>query len=359
MKIYSGKELEKMQKGVILFVAEEEELKEGTTGSGKISYYEGSIYTGPLVFTGKSFEKLGYGRQDFSHSDISCDDIGGPIGDTVYLYEGMYDYRKTQWIYGNGIFYFMKDEMPDSYFAGYFEGTTCVGEYNGPDIGSVLLPSFENTKRLDHLYPKQGKIKKMAEELKSNGSVDYLFIGDSYFDNLNRYKGKDGRTLFEEYKGKNNAMNMGIGGWRYIDFIPYINKLVIRGNPKHMIVNLGFNDIHSGKDATMTLKEMDDFLSPILLQFPDIRIYLLTVSHFPAFSQFRKEEDKYNEEIKRRFQNDRNITVIDADTVFEDIKNSNLNFRDFIEPDLIHPNEKGYEKWMPYILKRVDGYQFE
>lgn len=357
MRIYSGKESEQIQKGVILFVTEDDELKTGTTGCGKISYCEGSIYTGPLVFTGKTFEKLGYGRQDFFNSSISCDDIGGPIGDRVYLYEGMFDYRKTQWIYGNGIFYFTKDGKPDAYFAGFFEGTSCIDEYRGPEIDSVLLPSFKGTKKLDCLYPKQGKIAKLTKERKEHKDVDYLFIGDSYFDNLNNYKGKDGGTLFELYKGKNNALNLGIGGWRYIDFIPYLDSFVLCGKPKNIIVNLGFNDIHSGKDADQTLKDMSDFLSPILAKFPDIKIYLLTVSHFPAFPQFRNEEDKYNDEIKRRYRHDRNIEIIEADTVFEDIKNSNLNFDDYIEPDLVHPNEKGYEKWMPYILTRIKGFK--
>ncbi len=357
MKVYTEKELEKIQKGATLFATEDNELKVGTVGSGKISYCEGSIYTGPLVFTGTSFEKLGYGRQDFSLSTISCDDVGGPIGDTVYLFEGMFDYRKTRWICGNGILYFMKGGKPDSYFPGYFEGTVCVGEYSGPNIESVLLPSFKNTNRLDHLYPKQGKIAKLTKEREEHRDIDFLFIGDSYFDNLNNYKGKDRGTLFEQYKGNNNAINMGIGGWRYIDFIPYLNQLVLCGNTKNLIVNLGFNDIHLGRNADTTLKDMSDFLSPFLAKFPNIRIYLLTVSHFPAFPQFRKEEDKYNEEIKKRFNNDKNVTVIDADTVFENIKNSNLNFTDYIEPDLVHPNEKGYEKWMPYILTRVKGFK--
>ncbi len=358
MKTYFGKELESIQKGAIIFTTENDELLKGVSGSGKVTYCERSIYTGPLVFTGKSFEKLGYGIQDFSSSTISCDDVGGPIGDTLYLYEGMFDYRKTSWICGNGIFYFLKDGKPDAFFAGYFNGTTCVGDYNGPDINSILNPSFKGTRRLNSLYPKQAKIQRLSEKLLEQCSIDYLFIGDSYFDNLNSYKDNDGNTLFEYYKGNNNAFNAGIGGWRFIDFIPYIDKLVFSGNPANMIVNLGFNDIHSGRNAETTLKDMNDFLAPILTKIPDIQIYLLTVSHFSAFPHFRKEENKYNEEIMNRFQDNNNITIIDSASVFEEIKNSNLDFNDYIEPDLIHPNEKGYEKWMPYILKRVKGYRF-
>lgn len=357
MKTYFGKELEKIHKGAIIFTTEDDELKAGTKGNGKISYLEGSIYTGPLTFTGTSFEKLGYGRQDFTLSTISNDDIGGPIDDTVYLYEGMFDYRKTQWICGNGIFYFLKDGKPDSYFAGYFQGTTCVGEYTGPKIESVLIPEFKEAKKLDALYPKQAKIARLSKELKEHGNTDFLFIGDSYLDNMNTYKGAEGGSLFNHYMKCNNACNMGIGGWRFIDFIPYIDKLVFSGNPKNMIVNLGFNDIHSGKSADETLKDMDNFLTPILNKLPDIKIYLLTVCHFPAFPIFREEEDKYNDEIKKRFKDNKNIIVIDADTVFENIKKNDVNFSDYIEPDLIHPNEKGYAEWMPYILKQVKGFK--
>lgn len=358
MRTFFKKELEQIQKGMIVFSTEDEELKIGTIGSGKVTYLEGSIYTGSLVFTGKSFEKLGYGRQDFSVSTISNDDIGGPIDDTVYLYEGMFDYRETGWIYGNGIIYFLKNGKPDAYYAGFFKGTAVVGEYTGPEIESVLLPEFRDAKKLDALYPKQSKIKQLTNDLKKYKSIDYLFIGDSYFDNLNFFKDENEKPLFEKYKKDNNAFNMGIGGWRYVDFLPYIDKLVIPSNPQNLIVNLGFNDMHFGKDANDTLKDMEKFLNPILSKLPDIKIYLLTVCHFPAFPHCKKEEEKYNEEIKRRFKDNGNITVIDSSEVFEKIKKKGLNITDYIEPDLIHPNNKGYEKWMPYILKRVEGYKY-
>ena len=63
MKIYTQSELQSIQKDVFFFITEGENLKEGIKGIAKIRYPEGSIYTGPVEFTGSSFEKIGYGNR--------------------------------------------------------------------------------------------------------------------------------------------------------------------------------------------------------------------------------------------------------------------------------------------------------
>ncbi len=357
MKRYTKEELEKIQHDVFFFLTEEEKLKVGVKGIAKIRYPEGSIYTGPVEFIGKSFEKIGYGVQDFTNSTVTCETVGGPIGDTLYLYEGMYDYKKTQWIYGDGIFYFLKDGKPNCYFPGYFSGTSFVREYQGQDLESMILPGFKNTKRLKELHPNQIRIANMIQSSKENTPFDFMLIGDSYFDFLNINHTKDNRTLTDVYSEGNNLVNYGIGGFRFCDFLPFVGELVKNSQPKNIIVNLGFNDIHNGKSASETLDDCRTFLKKIFAEKPDTRIYLLGVCHYPLFTGFRKEEDIYNIQFESFAKEFDNVSVIHSEDAFDDAFWNRTDWKDYIEPDLIHPNMNGYRLWMPRFLKEIDGYK--
>lgn len=345
MKVYTSKELAKIQKGALLFVSDDE-LKPGAKGNGVITYQEGSKYTGPLVFLGSSFEKLGYGTQDFTDSRINNDGVGGPDGDTLYLYQGEFDYRVSQWIYGNGIFYFLKDGKPDAYFPGFFSSTSYIKPYEGDNIEELLLPSFKNARRLSALRPNKARIAKMSLD---KSPVDILFVGDSYFDFLSNHFDNDGKNLFEHYTKGMNAANIGIGGYRFRNWIPLVETLIAPRNPQKIVVNLGFNDLHIGLSADDTLKDAKEFVFKVLEKLPNARIYLLNVSHFPAFVRLRKKEDEYNRKLEEWVKTDRRLSLIDGASAFPPVE----ELKPYSEDDLVHPNNLGYSLWMPFIMNAV------
>lgn len=353
MKIYTKKDLEQIQKGIILFVTNEDALRKGTRGTGVVRYVEGSVYKGPLVFTGKSFEKMGFGRQNFLESTINNDDVGGPIGDTLYLYEGMYDYERNDWIYGDGIFYFLKDGKPDAYCPGRYFGTIYVGEYSRDDLSDVLLPEFKNAKKLDSLLPHALRISQMEQELRKKGHYEYMLLGDSYFDFLAKHFAPNGLNLFEYYKKNNDICNVSIGGFRFLDFMPLIDRFVMRAKPKELIINLGFNDIHASGSALDTIEEAKEFFSKIHSLLPEVTIYPITVAHTPAFPSYKEEEEKYNTWLKGYGEKNAYLKVIDASKVFSSLD----DITPYLEEDHLHPNTLGYSLWMPFILQQVKGYK--
>lgn len=353
MRIYTQKELEVIQKGVIFFETEEDPLKEGTIGTGVVRYPEGSIYKGPLVYTGKTFEKSGFGRQNFLESTINNDDVGGPKGDTLYLYEGMYSYKKNDWIYGNGIFYFLKDGQPDAFCPGTYFGTIYVGEYTRDDLEEILLPEFKSAKRLTMLMPHEARIEKMEKALSQKGHYEYMLLGDSYFDFLGTHYTSNGQTVFDHYKKDNDICNVGIGGFRFLDFMPLIDRFVMKATPDQLIVNLGFNDIHASGSAETTIKQAKEFFSKVHSLLPNTLIYPITVAHTPAFPTYKEEEEKYNQWLIEYSKSVSYLRVIDAATVFSQLP----DMTPYIEPDKLHPNTLGYSLWMPFILKQVKGYK--
>ena len=114
---------------------------------------------------------------------------------------------------------------------------------------------------------------------------------------------------------------------------------------------------HSGKSVDETLNDCRAFLNSINSVTTNTNIYLLGVCHFPLFPAFREKEDSYNERLDEIGKEYRNVSVIHAENVFEEINKKGNDFLSYIESDLIHPNNKGYSVWMPEILRNVKGYK--
>ena len=112
-------------------------------GFGQIKYGEGSVYIGEVYFDGKEFHKLGYGRQDFTYSLIG--NVDSIINEKIYLFVGEFDYRKTNWIYGNGVLYYRDLEgKPSRFVKGFFSCLNKTDEYKGEFDYSLLIDGYIN-----------------------------------------------------------------------------------------------------------------------------------------------------------------------------------------------------------------------
>ena len=73
-------------------------------------YPEGSVYEGNLFYDG-SFNKFGVGMQCFKNTKISQEEFGGPKGLLIDKFVGNFNHLETNWIYGDGILYFVDDNI--------------------------------------------------------------------------------------------------------------------------------------------------------------------------------------------------------------------------------------------------------
>lgn len=56
---------------------------------------------------------------------------------------GAFDYRKTDWIYGNGVMYFVDENGEPQYFIkGFFSGLDKIGEWQGEFDYATLLNDY-------------------------------------------------------------------------------------------------------------------------------------------------------------------------------------------------------------------------
>lgn len=321
--------------GVWYFVPEGE-FKKGKSckGFGSIKYVEGSVYTGDIYYDGKSFEKLGYGQQDFTQSILSS--CGAVSSDVLYKYVGKYDYRKSDWIYGNGVMYYKgADGKPTHFRKAFFSGLSVIGEYKG-EFKEPLLEGY--TPEMEFFCDwknanAEAAIKSVCEKCASAENADVLFIGDSYFE-LAEAQDYAGSNRFSEYFPE-SYVNAGIGGSTFKDWLEYLPRL--KGLPqfKKIVVNLGFNDLHSNRSEERTFEYYKSFLKLTRGIFPKAQIYVIKAIHAPNFTELKKLEDAFNRMLENSAER-LGVKVVDWNGL---IAESGENC---FHCDGVHPNERGY-----------------
>lgn len=264
-------------------------------GFGVIKYPEGSVYSGDLYFDGKNYNKLGFGTQDFTHSTLGSVDPN--INEKRALFVGKYDYRKTDWIYGNGVLYYRDlNGQPSRFIKGFFNGLDLLKPYVGEFDYSRLVEGYTKEMESDYnprkeLFNRELKYYNQVEEL------DTLFVGDSYFEFW--YYEQFADITFNNVFDLKRVLNVGLGGTRFVDWLEYIPLLKDIKEPKNIVVNLGFNDLHSRFSVRKVFNHFKAFLKTFKEIFPNSNYYFLNVVHAPGFTDFYNNEIELNNIIEK------------------------------------------------------------
>ncbi|MCM1295430.1 MAG: SGNH/GDSL hydrolase family protein [Muribaculaceae bacterium] len=335
--------------GIWYFSPNEGAFRKGTPckGFGCIKYAEGSIYTGDIYYDGTNFNKLGYGQQDFTRSNIG--DLNKYLGEKKYKFVGAYDYRKTDWIYGNGVLYFTyPDGKPSHFLKGFFSGLDKKGEYKGEFDYSTLLRGY--TPDMEFNYNERetfisGILKDIDDSVNKVTEIDTLFFGDSYFELAENEEFAGENTLLKTF-GK-NCINAGIGGSRFDEWHGYFTRLKGIPQPKNIVINLGFNDLHGGGVSVKWVYE--NYLKMLALvreYFPKTKVYLIAVVHAPNFPNYLEKENKLNE-LTKNSAKALDVTVLDWNPLIEQSKDY------LFHVDAVHPNPKGYEIFINFLSENI------
>lgn len=338
------KEFKTNEPGIWYFIPKNEKFckRKSCIGFGVIKYGEGSIYTGDIYYDGKKFNKLGNGQQEFTYSTLGT--IDPNINEKKYMFVGKYDYRKTDWIYGNGVLYYKDlNGNPSRFIKGFFSGLEKISEYHGEFDYSNLLDGY--TKEMESDYSERTSLfNREKKNYEYVNKLDNLFIGDSYFE-FWYYNEFSNNTFPNDYSLENN-LNVGLGGSKFIDWYKYIPLLKDIQEPKNIIVNLGFNDLHSGFKPITVYHQFKKFINMLREIFPNSNYYILNVVHSPMFKDSHYElEIKFNE-IMKKHAKENNITIIDNKKAIQE-KEKEANC---FHKDLVHLNDLGY-KVMDSLIK--------
>ena len=213
------------------------------------------------------------------------------------------------------------------------------------------------------LHPGTEKRHESFNEISKKGEAQLVFLGDSI---THAWESpKRGKEVWEKYWAPLKAANFGISG----DRTEHVLWRLDHGNfdglkPKAIVLMIGTNNTgHQGRKQ----KELNDavyqctaqqaaegvkaILAKLKAKCPTAKILLLAI--FPrganAEDKMRQQNEATNA-IINGFADDKTVFFMDIGAKF---LQPDGTLSKEIMPDLLHPNEKGYEIWTEAIQAKV------
>lgn len=194
------------------------------------------------------------------------------------------------------------------------------------------------------------------EKLNEEGreTARLLFLGDS----ITQGWESAGADLWDEYYTHYGAHNIGFSGDRTENVLWRLEHGAVDGlNPEITVVMIGTNNTgHRQDPAECTVKGVELILDELTERLPESKILLLSI--FPRGETPDDEMRVLNREINSKlaaFESRKNVTWFDINSVF--LTDDGVLTED-IMPDLLHPNEAGYQIWaetmQPVLMDLLD-----
>jgi beta-glucosidase len=200
---------------------------------------------------------------------------------------------------------------------------------------------------VDWWMPRHEQVLKRVAE----GNVDLILIGDSITHGWERA----GKEMWDKYYAPRNAVNMGFSGDRTQHVLWRLDNGEIDGiQPRLAILMIGTNN--SNRDDN-TAEEIADGIKAICARLraklPGTKILLLAIfpRGDPAQREAKDQDAAFNgqwaknEEASRlaaRIADNKMIFYLDINKAF---LNEAGDLTREVMPDLLHPQEKGYQIW--------------
>ncbi len=179
------------------------------------------------------------------------------------------------------------------------------------------------------------------DEVKAHKNAQVIFIGDSITQGWER----DGFNVWNHNYAKYNAVALGFGGDRTENILWRLQQGEVEGlNPKVAVLMFGTNNTgHRHEDPKTTAIGIKRNIDELQQRLPNTKILLLAI--FPRDEKPDGELRQINNGINAiisGFADNQKIFFLDINKSFLD---ANGVLTKDIMPDLLHPNEKGYEIW--------------
>ena len=158
-----------------------------------------------------------------------------------------------------------------------------------------------------------------------------LFVGDSTFT-----KWKTIHDDLPEY----TVINRGFGGSTMSDLLYFTERIVIRYQPRLIVVQEGGNDLHGGRTPAQLLADMKAFVEKVRGALPEVPILLCSTTPNPARWSEVEIRKQANELVKEYAGTQKNVTYVN---LFDAFLGTDGKPREelFIE-DHLHPSHAGY-----------------
>jgi lysophospholipase L1-like esterase len=173
-----------------------------------------------------------------------------------------------------------------------------------------------------------------------------LLIGSSSFT-----KWKD----VQDYFPAHTMLNRGFGGSSLTDVIYYANDVILKYNPKQIIIYCGENDIAGSSSVTAdtVLERFKTLYAIIRSKFKKVPIAFISMKPSPSREKYLETMQKGNAMIKSFMEHEKKSSYIDVYSSMLDA-NGKILTHIFLS-DKLHMNAEGYKIWQgviaPYLVK--------
>jgi len=154
--------------------------------------------------------------------------------------------------------------------------------------------------------------------------------------------------LQEDFAGY-QPINLGFGGSTLAACVWFFDRLVAPFHPTSIIVYAGDNDLGDGRHPEEVFIFFKQFVSQVRDHFGDIPLAFISIkpsiTRWNIVDSIRYANKIIEAEIKREANN---LHFINIYTRMTD--NSGYPKREFLEPDGLHINAKGYALWKEIVL---------
>lgn len=173
-----------------------------------------------------------------------------------------------------------------------------------------------------------------------------LFIGSSSVKNW---------IAFDSTFGAYGAINRGFGGSTLLDQIHYADDIILKHNPRQIIIYCGENDF-AGSGNITAQQVFDRFMQLyglIRSKYPTVPVVAISMKPSPSKLDMMQKIYAYNQLMQ-------DYVAIDNTIIYADIFTPMLNTdgspdRSYFFSDMLHMNRKGYQLWnsivTPLLLK--------
>lgn len=187
-------------------------------------------------------------------------------------------------------------------------------------------------------------MKKFQEQDENNpprkGGV--LFVGSS---SIRMWK------LAESFPDR-DAINRGFGGSQIEDSIYYLDTLVLKHEPRIVVMYAGDNDLNFGKSPQTVFEDFKTFAAKVHAKLPKTKIVYIAVKPSIARWNLIDKVRAANRIIADYTKTSDLLAFVDIDTPM--IGDDGKPRAEYFVKDGLHLNEKGYELWTKLVRPHLE-----
>ncbi len=148
---------------------------------------------------------------------------------------------------------------------------------------------------------------------------------------------------------KKNVVNRGFGGSQLTDVLRYADRVIVRYQPKQVVLYAGENDVASGVSGQQTYERFVALFEHVRQKLPNVAFAFISLKPSPSRRKYFAQMDVANQLIKEYLRKQRNTEFIDIRPVM--LTPSGQPVPELFKSDSLHMLPEGYKRWTSVVRR--------